>query len=183
MQKPGSTTNAYVSYGNRPEGAVFLFDGLFSNDIYSGGTPIAGGAGSPGTADQSTILPIDAIQEINVIQNPKAEYGWNPGSEVSIGLKSGTNGIHGTAYAFGRSDAFNAKNPFLAPSQPKASLQMEQFGASVGGPIKKDKLFYFGAYEGQRLPCRRSTLHLRNLRLRLVEVRPPRQVSPTQLLI
>jgi hypothetical protein len=150
LQKPGATTNAYVSYGNRPEGAVFLFDGLYDNDIYGGGVPIIGAAGAPGTADQTTILPLDSIQEINVIQNPKAEYGWNPGGEVNIGLKSGTNSIHGTAYAFGRSDSLTAKNPFLLPSQPKASLVFEQFGASIGGPIKKDKLFYFANYEGQR---------------------------------
>ena len=106
--------------------------------------PVAGGQSS---FDQATILPVDAIQEINVVQNPEAEYGWKVGGQVNVGLKSGTNSIHGTATGLGRESSLDAKNPFATG---KGDDQLEQFGATVGGPIKKDKLFYFAAYEGQR---------------------------------
>ena len=155
--KPGVTANpgtgnnkSFESNGNRPEGTVYMLDGLYDNNIFSG-MPIVGGSTSGGGPDQATILPLDAIQEINVIENPKAEYGWRPGAQVNVGLKSGTNSIHGTAFAFGRDAAFDARDYFLPASLPKAPINFEQFGASIGGPIKKDKLFYFGDYEGQRL--------------------------------
>src|SRR6202035_3315948 len=110
---------------------------------------------APGlTGDAVTVIPIDAIQEFNTLINPKAEYGWKPGVTVAVGLKSGTNDIHGTAYAFGRSDSFDARNffnPSSGPSpQPKTALDFKQFGATGGGAIIKDKLFYFVGYEGQR---------------------------------
>src|SRR5207244_1720940 len=106
--------------------------------------------GNSFSGDTSSTLPIDAIQEFNTQQNPKAEYGWKPGAIVNIGVKSGTNSLHGTAYAFGRDSALDAPNPFIPAGQPKQLTQLEQFGATAGGPIKKDKLFYFGSYEGQR---------------------------------
>jgi TonB-dependent receptor-like protein len=95
-------------------------------------------------------LPIDAIQEFNTEENPKAEFGWKPGAIVNAGLKSGTNSIHGTAFAFGRDTIFDARNYFDAPPLPKSPIALKQFGGSGGGAIKKDKLFYFLSYEGQR---------------------------------
>jgi hypothetical protein len=113
--------------------------------------------------DGATILPIDAIQEFNLMENPKAEYGWKPGAVVNVGIKSGTNTLHGAAYAFGRSDSFDARNYYnVAPVGgacpgtsivsvcDKLPVQLKQFGGVVGGPIKKDKLFFFGGYEGLR---------------------------------
>jgi hypothetical protein len=112
--------------------------------------------------DAGTMLPIDAIDEFKTQQNPRAEYGWKPGAVVNVGIKSGTNAIHGTAYAYGRSDSFDARNYFntdvksnsncVADPFPctKSPVELEQYGASIGGPIKKDKLFYFGNYESQR---------------------------------
>jgi hypothetical protein len=99
--------------------------------------------------DAATILPIDAIQEFNTQVLPKAEFGWKPGAITSVGLKSGTNDIHGTAYGFGRSDSFDARNYFNPVGTPKTPVQLEQYGGSAGGHIIRDKLFYFGAYEGQ----------------------------------
>jgi hypothetical protein len=144
---PGGASSSQSANGMRPEDNVFVLDGLNNNEPYQGRsvtnvTVLAG--------DATTILPIDAIQEFNTEENPKAEYGWNPGAVVVIGLKSGTNKIHGTAYAFGRSDAFDARDYFNAVPAPKAPVALEQFGATAGGPIKKDKIFWFGAYEGQR---------------------------------
>ena len=95
-------------------------------------------------------FPSIQFRKLTVTENPKAEYGWKPGAQVNVGLKSGSNSIHGTAVAFGNDAGLDAKNPFLLPTQPKAATILEQFGASIGGPIKKDKIFYFASYEGQR---------------------------------
>ena len=103
--------------------------------------------------DSQSLLPIDAIQEFNTEQNPKAEYGWRPGSVIDVGVKSGTNALHGTAYAFGRdAAALDARNPFTAPTAPVTipDAEVEQFGATGGGRIIKDKLFWFVNYEGLR---------------------------------
>jgi outer membrane receptor protein involved in Fe transport len=100
--------------------------------------------------DAATLIPIDAIQEFNTQVNPKAEFGWKPGAITSVGLKSGTNEIHGTAYAFGRSDSFDARNYFNPVGTPKQPVELEQYGATAGGHIIKDKLFYFGGFEAQR---------------------------------
>ena len=111
--------------------------------------------------DTASLVPIDAIQEFSSTQNPKAEYGWKDGSIVNVGIKSGTNSIHGTAYAFGRdARATDAGNYFLkgVPSTPGTPAipvvtpaTLEQFGATAGGPILKDKLFWFVNYEGVRV--------------------------------
>jgi hypothetical protein len=122
----------------------FLFDGLYSETFFT----LEAGAGGTGEGGDATLMPLDAIQEMTVVLNPKAEYGWAPGVTENISLKSGTNDIHGSAYAYGRDTSLDARNPFAATTQPVA---FEQFGATVGGPIKKDKLFYFVSYEGERL--------------------------------
>jgi len=102
--------------------------------------------------DTSSLLPIDAIQEFNTEQNPKAEYGLKDGSVVNVGIKSGTNSLHGTAYAFGRdAQATDAGNFFSTPGvNPVTPATVEQFGATAGGRIVKDKLFWFASYEGLR---------------------------------
>jgi hypothetical protein len=104
------------------------------------------------TGDANSLVPIDAIQEFNTEQNPKAEYGFRPGSVIDVGIKSGTNTIHGTAYAFGRdAQATDAGNYFSAPGTSAVTdATVEQFGATAGGPIIKDKLFWFLGYEGLR---------------------------------
>lgn len=149
VARPGVTANAYMSNGGRPQGTVWMLDGLYDVNAYHGATGNLGGQGGA-SVELSNFLPIDAIQEVNVIENPKAEYGWKPGAQVNVGLKSGTNDIHGSAVGFGSDAALDAKNPFLAANQPKATATLEQFGGTIGGPIKKDKLFYFASYEGQR---------------------------------
>ncbi len=144
--QPGVKANGLDIYvnGMRADNNMWLLDGVDNYNLTSSSGPVAGGQSS---FDQATILPLDAIQEINVVQNPKAEYGWKVGGQVNVGLKSGTNSIHGTATAFGRDAVLDARNPFATS---RGDDQLEQFGATVGGPIKKDKLFYFAAYEGQR---------------------------------
>ena len=145
---PGGGTSSRSSNGLRAEDIGYIVDGLRADEAYTGqsvlNAPIPAG-------DSSTALPIDAIQEFNTEENPKAEYGWKPGAVVNAGLKSGTNDLHGTAFAFGRDDAWDARNYFdPVGTLPKAPVALKQFGASGGGRIIKDKLFWFVNYEGQR---------------------------------
>src|ERR1700687_5961813 len=133
--------------GTRAEDIGYLIDGLRNDDSFTRSSVL--NAAIP-AGDSSTSLPIDAIQEFNTEQNPKAEFGWKPGAIVNAGIKSGTNSIHGTAFAFGRNTGLDARNFFDAAPLPKSPIGLEQFGASLGGAIKKDKMFYFVNYEGQR---------------------------------
>ncbi len=142
------------SNGNRPEDNNFIVDGIDNNDPYYGAQVIntEGVQGTPGS-----ILPIDAIQEFNAVENPPADYGWKPGAIINIGIKSGTNDVHGTAYYFGRNNALDARNFFNTVIDPNTGLpsrqkvlRQHQFGGSMGGPIIKNRTFIFGAYEGVR---------------------------------
>jgi hypothetical protein len=147
MRYPGGGFSTTSANGLRAEDNAYFIEGLFNSEPYSG-QAIINGAGIAG--DSATILPIDAIQEFNLQQNPPAEYGWKPGAVVNVGLKSGTNRIHGTAFGFGRDGALDARNYFNADPAQKLTRTLEQFGGSLGGAIIKDKAFFFGAYEGQR---------------------------------
>ena len=147
MRYPGGGFSTTSTDGLRAEDNAYFIEGLFNSEPFSG-QGIINGAGIAG--DSATILPIDAIQEFNVQENPPAEYGWKPGAVINVGLKSGTNSLHGTAFAFGRDGAMDARNYFNASPAAKTSRTLEQFGGSLGGAIIKDKAFFFGAYEGQR---------------------------------
>jgi hypothetical protein len=144
---PGGGFSTTSTNGLRAEDNAYFVEGLFNSEPYSG-QAIINGAGIAG--DSATILPIDAIQEFNVEELAPAEFGWKPGAVVNVGLKSGTNQIHGTGFAFGRDgDIFDARNFFNTVPASKLERTLEQYGGSVGGPIIKDKVFFFGAYEGQ----------------------------------
>lgn len=138
---PGGDSIGYASNGGRVSNSMWMFDGVDETEMWSGTGPVAG-------QRQASIMPIDAIEGVNVIQNPGAEYGWRVGAIVNMGVKSGTNSIHGSGYFFDRNAIFDAKNGFLTDS-PKQEDTVKDFGVSVGGPIKKDKLFYFLSYEGE----------------------------------
>jgi|HubBroStandDraft_2_1064218.scaffolds.fasta_scaffold01777_4 hypothetical protein len=143
---PGGGPWTQTTNGARPEDTSYILDGL-SNDEAFMGFSVTNAAAVAG--DAATILPIDAIQEFNTQVNPKAEFGWKPGAITSVGLKSGTNSIHGSAYAFGRSDSFDARNYFNQVGTPKTPVELEQYGATAGGRIIPDKLFWFGAFENR----------------------------------
>jgi hypothetical protein len=146
MIYPGGGGWTQSTDGIRPEDNQYIVDGLTNDNPLTGLTIING----PGVAgDAATILPIDAIQEVNIQENPKAEFGGKPGGVVTVGIKSGTNNVHGTAYAFGRDDAWDARNYFNTAPAPKQPVALEQYGATVGGPIEKDKLFFFLGYEAE----------------------------------
>lgn len=100
--------------------------------------------------DAATILPIDALQTFRIMQNSPAQYGGYAGSIVELALKSGTNHFHGDAYAFGRTSSLDARNYFNPVGTPALGHNVEQFGATVGGPIIRNKLFFFTGFEGQR---------------------------------
>jgi hypothetical protein len=143
---PGGGFSTTSTNGLRAEDNAYFVEGLFNSEPYSG-QAIINGAGIAG--DSATILPIDAIQEFNVEELAPAEFGWKPGAVVNVGLKSGTNQIHGTGFAFGRDGVTDARNFFNTVPNTKLARTLEQYGGSVGGPIVKDKVFFFGAYEGQ----------------------------------
>jgi len=147
VRYPGGGFSTTSTNGLRAEDNVYVVEGLFNSEPFSGQS-IINGAGIAG--DSATILPIDAIQEFNLIENPPAEYGWKPGAIVNVGLKSGTNALHGSGYAFGRTGSWDARNYFNPVGTPKTPTELEQFGGTAGGAIVKDKLFFFGGYEGQR---------------------------------
>ncbi len=145
----GSGTGSESTNGMRTGADLTMIEGLSQMSPSTGASVFNA---TYRTGDASSLLPIDAIQEFNTEQNPKAEYGWEPGSVINVGVKSGTNSIHGTAYAFGRdAQATDAANYFSNPTFPGATpATLEQFGATAGGPIIKDKIFWFAGYEGLR---------------------------------
>lgn len=147
QRSPGGGFLSINSNGNRYEDNNYIVDGIDDNDAYYGESVI-NSEGVQGTP--ATHLPIDAIQEFNVQESPEADYGWKPGAIVQLGIKSGTNQVHGTAYYFGRNSALDARNYFNPKPNAASALRLHQYGASVGGPIIKDKLFFFANYEGVR---------------------------------
>jgi len=145
---PGSF-GEFSMNGARGRSNNYLLDGTDMNDGYRN-DPAINQAGVFGTP--STILPIDAVAEVNVLSNFQPEYGRNAGAVINIVTKSGSNSIHGTAGEYMRNDALDARNYFNVSSQPKALFHNNQFGASLGGPIIKDKTFFYVDYEGQQEP-------------------------------
>jgi outer membrane receptor protein involved in Fe transport len=143
---PGSY-GLFSADGSRGRSNNYLLDGTDMNDGYRNLPAINQGGvfGVPGT-----ILPEDSIQELNVLTNFEAEYGRNSGAVVSIVTKSGTNQFHGSAFEDFRNAVLNARNYFNFDGQPKDAFRNNQFGGSVGGPIVKDKTFFYASYEGQR---------------------------------
>ena len=127
--------------GGRAGDNTYMIDGVENND--------------PGFQTPSITPPIDAIQEFRLMnKNYSAEFGGGA-AQINIAIKSGTNEIHGTAYEFLRNDVLNARN-FFAEEDPitgrsKPQLRYNQFGASVGGPIAENRLFYFFNYESTRV--------------------------------
>jgi outer membrane receptor protein involved in Fe transport len=125
--------------GGRPDQNLYLLDGTVANDHSDNG---------PGSAAQTT-LGVEAVLEFRMLtHNFSAEYGRNAGSVVSMVTRSGTNEFHGTAYEFVRNNIFDARDFFTQSSNPP--LRRNQFGAAAGGPVKKDRVFFFANYEGLR---------------------------------
>ena len=95
---------------------------------------------------------VDAIQEFKVMTSAfSAEYGRATGAIINVTMKSGTNDLHGTAFEFLRNEKLDARNFFDLPGQREPPFKRNQYGFSVGGPIIRNKTFFFGDYEGARL--------------------------------
>lgn len=133
--------------GNRGRSNNYLLDGTDMNDGYRN-LPSINEAGVFGTP--ATILPVDALAEVPVISGADAEYGRNSGGIVNLVTKSGTNSVHGSLYGFFRDSFSDARNYFNTKPSEKNAFHNDQFGLSLGGPIVKDKTFWFLSYEGQR---------------------------------
>ncbi|HLN97914.1 MAG TPA: TonB-dependent receptor [Pyrinomonadaceae bacterium] len=143
---PGSF-GLFSANGNRGRANNFLLDGTDMNDGYRN-LPAINEAGVFGTP--ATILPIEAISEAAILSNFEAEYGRNSGAIVNIVTKSGTNRLHGTLFEFFRNNALDARNFFNPKPDPQTAFRNNQFGGSIGGPIKRNQTFFYFAYEGQR---------------------------------
>jgi outer membrane receptor protein involved in Fe transport len=150
---PSSVNDAPGSFGifsingNRGRANNYLLDGTDMNDGYRN-DPAINEAGVFGTP--ATILPVDALAEVGILSNMEPEYGRNSGATVNIVTKSGSNTLHGSGFEYFRNDAMDARNFFNATPNPKNSFHNNQFGGSLGGPLIKDRTFWFVAYEGQR---------------------------------
>jgi len=133
--------------GNRDRSNNYTLDGTDNNDPFFNNSALnqTGIGGAP-----ASLLPIDAIQEFNLESQFPSEYGRNSGAVINIITRSGTNQFHGTAFEFLRNDIFDARNYFDRIPAPESAFINNQFGGSLGGPVIKDKTFFFGAYEGQR---------------------------------
>src|SRR5579863_7591885 len=134
-----TTGNNFAVSGNRPQQNLFLLNGIEF-------TGAAENNMQPGGPSQQ-LLGVEAVREFNVLRDTYgAEYGKRPGAQVVIVTQSGTNRLHGSIYEFLRNSALDAPNYFDQGSAPP--FQRNQFGAALGGPLKKEKAFLFGNYEG-----------------------------------
>lgn len=134
----GSSTgglNSFVSNGARGTLNNFILDGIDNNSNDNGGVILR--------------TSVDALQEFKIQTNSfSAEFGRSGGAAINAVIKSGSNSYHGSVFEFFRNSALDARDYFEDPSAKKASFKQNQFGATVGGPIRKNKLFWFGDYQG-----------------------------------
>jgi hypothetical protein len=136
-----STGNNFAASGNRPQQNIFLLNGVEF-------TGAAENNMQPGGPSQQ-LIGVEAVREFNVLRDSYgAEFGKRPGAQVIVVTQSGTNQLHGSAYEFLRNNVLDAPNYFDVGSAPP--FQRNQFGASLGGPVKKNKTFVFANYEGYR---------------------------------
>ncbi len=134
---PGSSITKPSMHGQQNRSLLYFQDGFINTDLRG---PIYG-----------TLPIIDSLQEFKVQgHNDKAEFGGVTGGIVNVVSRSGGNNYHGSLFEFVRNNSFDARNPFLDTTGSPAAFRQNQFGASVGGPIKHDKTFWFGAWESWR---------------------------------
>ncbi len=136
-------------YGSNNAGAVSVNGGRGRSNNFS----VNGGDANDQFVNLPTVQPSpDSIQEFRVLTNTfDAEYGRNSGSVVNVVTKSGTNDLHGNVYEFFRNTVLNAGNYCFSPPCEKPKFNQNQFGGTFGGPIKKDRTFFFTSYEGRRI--------------------------------
>src|SRR5262249_49844822 len=133
----GQGSFAFNTAGNREDTVNFMINGINLNDMVQ---------------NQITFQPsINTVSEFKVDNSTfSAEYGRNSGAIVNIATRSGTNDLHGEGFEFYRNDKFDARNFFNQPPARKSPFKRNQFGLNLGGPIAKNKTFFFASYEGLR---------------------------------
>ena len=147
----GYSVGGYGSLnGTRPNQINWQIDGVDNNDFWHN-IPAVNQGGVSGIA--GTVFPVDAVEEFSSQTQSGAEAGRNAGGTVNLAIKSGTNAFHGSVYYFNRNEAFGEPSPFFVPSDTVAKappLRNENYGFSLGGPIIKNKTFFFVSYEKQQ---------------------------------
>jgi hypothetical protein len=134
--------------GVRTRGNNFQIDGADNNDAFQNTAAVNQG-GVSGIA--GTLLPIEAIDQFSIQSGGQAEMGRNAGSTVNLVIKSGTNDFHGSTYYFNRNEHLSANSPVAVPDSPKREIRNNQYGFSLGGPIVRNKTFFFSTLEVQKL--------------------------------
>jgi len=145
--------------GQRPDANYFLVDGVSANlgNVGAGSSLYQGGAGQlPVTSSfggMSNLVSLDALEEFRIQTSTFApEYGRTPGAQISVVTKAGTNAFHGTAFEYFRNDKLDANDWFAnRTALTRPALRQNDFGGVLGGPIRKDKIFFFGSYEALRV--------------------------------
>ncbi|MCS7026526.1 MAG: Plug and carboxypeptidase regulatory-like domain-containing protein [Bryobacteraceae bacterium] len=123
--------------GAREDSNLFLLDGVYNADPKLNGIAV-----NP---------PVDGVREFEVATNSyDASFGRNPGGQINVVLRSGSNQFHGTAYEFFRNAALDARNFFAPAGEPKPAFSRNQFGGNLGGPLLRNRTFFFADYEGRR---------------------------------
>ncbi|HET7891429.1 MAG TPA: TonB-dependent receptor, partial [Candidatus Sulfotelmatobacter sp.] len=133
--------------GTRANQMNWQIDGVDNNDFWHN-IPAVNQGGVSGIA--GVVMPLDAIDEFSAQTQSNAEGGRNAGGIVNVVLKAGTNQLHGSAYYFNRNEAFGAASPFTPVGVKKPELRNQNYGFTVGGPIIKDKAFWFIGFEKQQ---------------------------------
>ena len=137
-------TGGVSVHGNRSLQNNFLLDGVANNSFSTNVQELTTQISRPS---------VDAIDEFKVVTSPyAAEYGWSPGAAIIVNTKSGTNQYHGTGYDFFRNDRFDSNNFFAKRAdQPKPTNNQNQFGGNLGGPVVRNRAFFFGDFEATRI--------------------------------
>jgi hypothetical protein len=149
QREPGGGFIAVSISGMRHTSNNYMIDGISNNDRYYGDSVMnqVGILGVP-----ATLVPMDAIAEFTIQQTPSAEFGVKGGAAINVVMKSGTNQVHGTGYYFRHDDWTDSPNFFVKRSGGETTpVKNQQYGGTFGGPVVKDKTFFFGYFEGQRL--------------------------------
>src|SRR5262249_49709518 len=143
-RSPRRSLGSFTVNGQREKANIFLIDGVDNDDSFRNQPSFnqGGVTGAP-----ATLFPVDALAEFSIQTQGAAEYGRNSGAIINVVVKSGTNQFHGTAYDFLLNDTFDARNLF---ESRKNEFRNNNCGGALGGPVIKNRTFFFGAYEGQR---------------------------------
>ena len=142
----GYNNNGTVN-GMRSNQLDYTIDGTDNNDLYLNVDAVNQG-GISGIA--GVVYPVDAIDEYSLQTSGNSESGRSPGGNLNVTTKSGTNQFHGSAYYYNRNEALAVTSPFITPGTPEQPLRNQNYGGSLGGPIWRDRTFFFATYEEQK---------------------------------